>query len=353
MKKKLLTLILASAYSISYACTSFGYITEKGTVIAKNRDFEYSNQSLEVLTPNRQFVAWYNNPYNHKNKTFALMANNDVKMAINEHGLTAIEEDPPYPADSHKHRRYIQPHHGYAEGMVLWAVAQNFNTVEEIKPYIKDIFSHAAPNYYEFADDKQILIVEVAYGKTDEDTTRAYSYKIINKANQDYTHTNYYMDKQFEPLNKLTDNQYSLAGAIDRNTTIKKLIDHVDRNDENIVDNLLLATKSNIKNPNDTNWCLNTSIFRSNLQGESMVDTHITSDKIYGTVSSMIVYNYGGAEKTRVAINIIDKITVLANGEQQVDYREVREKLPDLMRGKINYTAKSFIRKAPKDGVCE
>ncbi|MDD3266696.1 MAG: hypothetical protein PHC75_05895 [Burkholderiales bacterium] len=351
--RKLLTSILACSSVLGFACTSFGYITKSGTVIAKNRDYMYSKQTLEVLVPNRQFIAWYKNPYGHQNKIFALMANNDVKMAINENGLTAIEEDPLYPKDSDKYRRYIQPYGGYSEGMVLWGVAQNFNTVAEIKPYIKDIFSNAAPNYYEFADGKEILIVEVAYGENDNSSVRKFKYKIINKDSEYYTQTNYYKESEFSKLNNLGTNKYSLAGAIARNQSIESMVKN--RNLDGGIDIMawLLNTKSDLKNPGNANWCLNTSVFRSNLQGESSVDTSIRNDNIYGTVSSLIVFNNGSIDKTNVAINIIDKITVLSNGSQKVDYRMVRQNLPNLFSGNINYIESSFVRNAPVNGVCE
>lgn len=351
--KKLLAFILASSSLLGVACTSFGYITKNGTVIAKNRDYMYSKQTLEILVPNRQFVAWYKNPYVNQNKVFALMANNDVKMAINESGLTAIEEDPPYPKDSDKYRRYIQPYNGYSEGMVLWGVAQNFNTVAEIKPYIQEIFSHAAPNYYEFADSKEILIVEVAYGENDDSQLRKFNYQIINKEKEYYTHTNFYKSNEFLKLNNLATNKYSLAGAIDRDQSIKSMVESGSRETNSDIANWLLNTKSSIRNPNDANWCLNTSIFRSNLQGESFVDTSIRNDNIYGTVSSLVVFNNGGLDKTNIAINIIDKITVLSNGDQKIDYRMVRQDLPSLFNGQINYIESSFIRHATVSGVCE
>jgi hypothetical protein len=350
--KKVLSVLLIASFGLADACTSFGVITNTGTVVAKNRDYEYSKQNLETLVPNRQFFAWYQNPYGHKNRVFALTANNDVKMATNENGLTAIEEDPPYPKDSGDHRRYIQPYGGYSEGMTLWAVAQNFNTVKELLPYIKDVFTHAAPNYYEIADDKQILIVEVAYGKTDNDQTRPVSYKLINKNQQYYTHTNFYMANKFSGLNKLTSNQYSLAGAVDRNNTIESTVKANMNNLDNLSD-WLLNTKSTVKNPNDANWCLNTSIFRSNLQGESFVDTSISNDKVYGTISSWVVTNNGGADKTTLAINLVDGIKVLPNGNQEISYRKVRGSLVDLINGKINYESASFVRNAPKGGNCE
>lgn len=350
--KKILLVLLATSFTVADACTSFGIVTNDGTVVAKNRDFEYSKQTLETLVPNRQFFAWYQNPYGHKNRVFALTANNDVKMATNENGLTAIEEDPPYPKDSSQHRRYIQPYDGYSEGMTLWAVAQNFNTVKEILPYIKDIFSKAAPNYYEIADDKQILVVEVAYGKTDNDKTRPVSYKVINKNQQYYTHTNFYMANKFANLNNMTANQYSLAGAFDRNATIESTV-KANMNNLDTLDTWLLNTKSSVKNPNDPNWCLNTSIFRSNLQGESYVDTSISNDKVYGTISSWIVQNNGGPDKTTLIINLVDSIKVLPNGDQEIHYRKVRGSLNDLINGKITYVPDTMIRKAPKDGSCE
>lgn len=93
-KSLLFSVFVTIAVAKVLACTSFGFLTETGTVIAKNSDYYYDKQKVEVLVPNKQFAIWYDNTYNNDFKVFAQMANNNVKMGINEVGLTAMEEDP-------------------------------------------------------------------------------------------------------------------------------------------------------------------------------------------------------------------------------------------------------------------
>ncbi len=65
----------------TYACTGFGAITHVGTIMGKNRDYFYVPQKFERIT----------SP--HKNSFYAITSAESVSMGVNQHGLTAIEED--------------------------------------------------------------------------------------------------------------------------------------------------------------------------------------------------------------------------------------------------------------------
>lgn len=347
---KRFTLVLICLINMSFACTSFGAITNDGAIIGKNRDYFYGMQYFELVHPLKQFDDWYANPYKHKNTFYALMNNNDVKFGINQFGLTAIEEDPPYAKDADGNRKYIQPYVGYSEGMILYGVLQNFATVKEIIPYINEIFSTAAPNYYQIGDKNSILTVEVAYGESNQDPKRKFTYKVLDKNGEYFTHTNYYLSPEFESLNTLQDNKYILIGAKNR---LDKITQYVQKNkgDYSKSLNWYLDTSSDKSIPNNKNWCENTSIFRSDLQNLTQITPNIKTNSVYGTVSSFVV-EYK-KKQTLINLRIIDTINTLKNGNQKVNYSELSIPLTDLFAGSsLNYTAKSFIRKAPVNGVC-
>ncbi|MCC2667087.1 MAG: hypothetical protein K0S63_1003 [Gammaproteobacteria bacterium] len=155
------TCLLILAESVS-ACTGFGFITDSGTVIGRNRDYYYNPQQFQLMHPVQQFNNWYENNYHHNNKFYALTSKNNVSMGVNENGLTIIEEDSPMPKDAKENRRFQQPENGTAEGMIKHGILQNFNTVDEIIPFLPKIFSVADPQFYQIADAKKILTVEVA-----------------------------------------------------------------------------------------------------------------------------------------------------------------------------------------------
>lgn len=352
MKKLLplaLILITASIQNAA-ACTSFGLVSKTGTIIAKNSDYYYDIQSVEILAPNKQFALWYDNTYGNNFKVFAQMANNNVKMGINEAGLTAMEEDPLLPKDRN-HRRYIQPVGGTAECMTLWGILQNFKTVDQLVPYINDVFSHASPNHYEVADAHKILVVEVAYGDDDMTTTRKFSYKILNRPGEYYTHTNTYQDPKFVHLNSLAD-KYLVSGAEARNLKIKGLLMGNNQNESAIL-SWLLNTSSSAKNPNNKNWCLGTSLFRSNLGNRTEIDNNTLHPNAYGTVASMFVFNNGIPQNIHAVIRLIDKIKVDSNGNQTIYYKEATATLPTLFQNKYTFTEKKFTRNAPVNSVCK
>lgn len=351
-KQSLLVLILLATYlPNTIACTSFGFISKTGTVIAKNSDYYYDNQSVEVLVPNKQFALWYNNTYGNNFKVFAQIANNNVKMGINEAGLTAMEEDPLLPKDRN-HRRYMQPLGGTAECMTLWGILQNFKTVDQIIPYLDNIFCHASPNHYEISDAHKILVVEVAYGDNDTSMTRKFSYKVLSNPGDDYTHTNTYQDPKFVYLNKISASLYSTHGAEARNTRIKSLLASSNRSESNVL-SWLLDTTSSSNNPNDNNWCLGTSIFRSNLGKKTEIDNERLHPDTYGTVASMVVFNNGTPHNTDVIIRIIDRIKIDKHGNQTVYYKEMKALLPALFAKSYKFTEKQFTRLAPMNGICK
>lgn len=350
----LFQLLLASLLffsSIANACTAFGIITPQGTLFGKNRDYFYGKQSFELVKPLKQFNNWYGNAYGHQNAFYALMANNDVKFGINAAGLAVIEEDPPFPENADKHRRYIQPDTGYSEGMILYGLLQNFNTVQEITPFIDNIFSQAAPNYYQITDGKFILTVEVAYGTSDHDPKRPYVYTLLEKTGDSFKHTNTYLSPAFVDLNTLARSQDSVKGSNYRLEKITQLIDSANQPYANAFD-WYLDTTSSVGSSEDKNFCLNTSIFRSNTKELTSIHRNTTSDTIAGTVSSFMVQRQGNT--TWVYVRILDSLKTLPNGEQKIVFKELKISLIDLFKNKpLIFKTRYFTRKAPKDGVCE
>lgn len=351
MKKFAVHLLISLlAISSSYACTAFGEITANGTIIGKNRDYHYNPQSFELMQPLPQFIKWYDNKYNQRNQFYALISNNDVKMGINTYGLTAIEEDPPYPSDA---RKYLQPINGNSEGMILYGVLQNFTTVNQIIPYINQIFSKATPNFYQFADSKSILTVEVGYGTSDASDTRPFSYKLIDKDGQYFTHANTYLTKNFVALNSLSSNKASIAGSNNRLAKIEQFIRN--KNNQDNLDSWFMNTQSALTKPDDKFWCRNTSIFRSDIGDITDINFTDTNNKQAGTVSSLIVVN-NGSNNTNLDLKIITSIKALPDGQQLINYKELNTSLDKLAKmftdGKIDFINKTFTRSAVKDGVC-
>ncbi|MBY0379211.1 MAG: C45 family peptidase [Burkholderiales bacterium] len=348
---KLIASIFFGWFNLSFACTSFGVITESETIIGKNRDFMYSQQNFELVQPIRQFDGWYGNPYQHKNEFYALMARNDVKFGVNKFGLVAIEEDPMFPTNASNNRRYMQPYLGYSEGMTLYGILQNFSSVNEIIPYINQIFSISAPNFYQIADSHSILTVEVAFGDTESSPTRKFSYKIINKAGDYFTHTNTYLDKNFEKLNQLPNiNLYSIDGSKNRLNKITNYVKNANGDFSNAF-NWYLDTKSAIKSPDNKKFCLNTSVFRSDIKMLTKIRYNTQSDTVYGTVSSFMV-QYKGSN-AQVHVRVFYSLDVLKNGDQKITYNELNIPLDKLfLADKLDYTMHSFIRKAPVNETC-
>lgn len=351
LRLKKFAFVMVCFSGVVLACTSFGAITSSGSVIGKNRDFLYSEQKFEEMEPLKQFEQWYGNRYNHNNEFYALIANSDVKFGVNKYGLTAIEEDPSFPVSNTPQRKYMQPYVGYSEGMILYGVLQNFVSVDEIVPYIKDIFSTAAPNFYQIADAHNILTVEVAYGSTNNDPTRRYTYKIITKNGDFFTHTNTYLSSQLNQLNSLSTNKDGINGSNNRLNKISQYVKSADGDFSNAF-NWYLDTTSNVGSSKDKNYCFNTSIFRSDLQNLSTIESDTSSNKVYGTVSSFMVEHKN--DNTVVHIRILDQINTLRNGNQKITYKELNIPLDKLFSGKsLTYTTNGFTRLAPLNGVCE
>lgn len=352
--KKYLIILFICGVQVSFACTSFGSITNSGTLIGKNRDYVYNTQYFVKVMPLKQFAMWYGNSFGHGNTFYAVVSNNDVKMGVNESGLTAIEEDPPFPKNAHKNRRFMQPINGNSEGMILYGVLQNFNSIAEMKPFIKEIFSMAAPNFYQFADSQEILTVEVAYGKNDSDKIRNYTYHIINKNGDYFTHTNTYLDNNFTSLNLLNTNKDAINGTENRLLTINNYIKNAKKIDISDTEAWLLDTKSLVSSKRQKDWCLNTSIFRSNLQGESGVDLSVGNDKIYGTVSSLIVLSTGNPDTSQVYLRMLNSITIMPNDNQLIKYKDMTTNLTALFKeSEPKFMNHQFIRKKPVNETCQ
>ena len=232
--------------------------------------------------------------------------------------------------------------------MVLYGVLQNFATITEIIPYINDIFSAAAPNFYQISDGYSILIVEVAYGDSNNDTKRHFTYRVISKSGEYFTHTNTYLSPQFESLNVIN-------GSLSAATRLSKITQYVlnNKNGYSNVQSWFLDTSSDVILPNNKNACQNTSIFRSNLQSLTRIYPEIKTYTVYGTVSNFIVTNSKN-NSSRVYLRIIDYINVLKNGNQKITYSELNTTLADLFAiNGLDFKQKTFIRQAPVNGICK
>lgn len=351
--KNILFVILLVSTQMSHACTAFGIVTASGTMIGKNRDSSYGPQTIGIIKPSQQFRHWHGNHYHHENPFYALEASNGISMGVNQHGLVAIEEDALRPKDANDHKKFLAPEHGALYGMVLQGVLQNFNTIDEMLPYLSIIFSTAAPDFYQFADANKILTVEVAFAHHDTDVKRPFTYQILSKKDERFTHTNTYLSPQFATLNQFTPSQRSLQGAENRLKTINHLISHANSINIDAATHWFWNTQSNVSNKDDKNGCLNSSIFRSDLQGEKSIDINIPHDKIYGTVSSMIISNHGNLKNSIIYLKIIESITTNKNGQQIIKYKDLRTNLIHLFDdSKLTFVQHQTIRNAPVNRRC-
>ncbi len=349
------TFILATMILISQfanACTGFGIITESGTLMGRNRDYFYQPQKFERMMPIQQFNNWYENNYNHNNEFYALTSKNNVSMGINQHGLTIIEEDSPLPSNAKQNRRFQQPENGTAEGMIKYGILQNFNTVDEILPFLSKIFSVADPHFYQIADGKKILTVEVAYADNNLDPVRKFTYQVLSKRGDNFAHTNHYLTQEYAPLNNLKANPDSFDSSQNR---LQKITDLLNANVGNMNAALswLMNTSSNVSNDRAANSCQNTSLFRSNLQGFKSVYLTSGNDKIYGTVSSMVVSNDGDLNSSYINLRMLDSITTDSRGRQLIKYKELNSSLTKLFANSYpTFVEHEFTRNPPINGIC-
>jgi acyl-CoA:6-aminopenicillanic acid acyl transferase len=351
--KKLLLMGMIFVAQVGNACTGFGIITQSGTLIGRNRDYFYDPQKFERMSPSQQFNNWYENNYHHNNEFYALTSKNNVSMGVNQNGLIIIEEDSPLPKDAKQNRRFQQPENGTSEGMIKYGILQNFNTVDEIIPFISKIFSMAEPHFYQIADNKKILTVEVAYGDNNIDLTRKFTYQILSKPNDYFAHTNHYLTPEFTSLNTLRSNPDSDSSSLNRLKIITDLISFSKVKNMNTTTNWLMDTSSHVSNHHDVNSCQNTSLFRSDLQEFKSVDLNTGNNKIYGTVSSMIVSNNGNLNNSYITLRMIESITVDRKNKQLIKYKELHTSLSKLFTEfKPTFYEHKFTRSQPENGIC-
>lgn len=351
--KKLLLMGMILIAQVGNACTGFGIITQSGTLIGRNRDYFYNPQKFERMMPNQQFNNWYENNYHHNNEFYALTSKNNVSMGVNQNGLTIIEEDSPFPKNAEQNRRFQQPKNGTAEGMIKYGILQNFNTVDEIVPFISKIFSMAEPDFYQIADNKKILTVEVDYGDNNSDSTRKFTYQILSRTNDYFAHTNHYLTPEFTKSNLLRSNPDSESSSINRLKTITDLISLSKIKNMDTATNWLMNTSSPVSNHHDINSCQNTSLFRSNLQEFKSVDLNTGNDKIYGTVSSMVVSNNGNLNNSFITLRMIESITIDSKNRQLIKYKELHSSLSQLFtESNPTFYEHQFIRNPSVNGIC-
>lgn len=337
------------------ACTGFGTITPTGTIIGKNRDYYYVPQKFALMSSLPQFNAWYGNPYHHNNAFYAITSAESISMGVNQNGLTAVEQDALKPGQPQNAKEYksIQQEEGTPDGLVLYGVLQNFNNVDEIIPYLSKIFGDAAPDFYQFADAKKLLSIEVSNDKNSTNFKHKFIYHIFNKQSDYFTHTNTYLNPEFISENNLITNQKSLDSSNHRLKTITQLMSQSKVKDINTAASWLLDTKSNISNTNDLNQCLNTSLFRSNLANFKSVDANIPNDKIFGTVASLIVSNNGNLKNSYIYVMMLNSITTQSDGKQLIKYRLLNTTLAKLFSEKApQFTKREFVRNSPANGIC-
>lgn len=351
--KKIILISLLLISQPGNACTGFGFITDSGTMIGRNRDYLYNPQKFELMAPIQQFSNWYENNYHHNNQFYALTSKNNVTMGVNQNGLTVIEEDSPLPKNFKENRKFQQPENGNAEGMIIYGILQNFNTIDEMIPFLSKIFSVADPHFYQISDAKKILTVEVAYGNDNTDPKRKFSYNIISKAGDYFAHTNHYLTPEYSDLNKLKLDPDSFNGSTNRLHKITDLITHTKNKTIDRIITWLKNTSSEVSSSKDKNGCMNTSLFRSNLQNFRSINLNIGNDKIYGTVSSMIVNNTGDLKNSPIYLMMVDSISTDKNNKQLIKYRELRTTLAKLFENiQPIFVERKFIRNPPVNEIC-
>lgn len=327
------------------ACTGFGAITESGTIIGRNRDYYYIPQKFQLVYPIQQFNNWHGNNYHHHNKFYALISKNNISMGVNQNGLSIIEEDSPLPPNAKNNRRFQPSENGAQEGMIKYGILQNFNTIDELIPFLTRIFSSADPQFYQISDAKKILTVEVAYGDSNTDIKRKFTYNILFKKNDYFAHTNTYLNQQFSSLNHFRFDQHFFNSSNARLQRINYLLSHARSLNTDVASHWLLDTHSNFSCKMNKNECLNTSLFRSDLQGLKSVNLDNSNDKICGTVSSMIIENKGNLEKSSIYLTMIDSITTGTKNNQLIKYKLLHTSLKKLfLDSKPIFFEREFIR---------
>ncbi|OGV26010.1 MAG: hypothetical protein A3F18_02115 [Legionellales bacterium RIFCSPHIGHO2_12_FULL_37_14] len=351
--KKIFIVLVAILFSLSLAnaCTSFGMITNDGTIIGKNRDFYYGPQHVGVFTPKPRFFKAFLNKYSHKNLFYALEYKDGISMGVNQHGLTAIQEDFTPPHKPAKQRRFKEPLNGLRDSNLLYAVLQNFNSIEEMIPYINNIFKKSAPGFYQFADAHKILTVEVAFAANNKAPNRQFTYNILSKKGEYFTHTNSYLSPKFTHLNQ--GDQQNFISSNNRLKTITNLISNTKNVTIKNASAWFSLTRSNVSEKNKNGSCFNSSIFRSYIKGAKSVNLKQQSTKIYGTMSSMIVHNNKDLATSKLYLKLISGISTDQFGRQHIKYQSLYTNLKDLFSAKkLIFNNHKFTRMPPKNGVC-
>lgn len=352
--KSLLTLSIVFFTHPLYACTGMGVITDSGTIIGKNRDYYYVPQKFGLVMPIKQFDHWYGNPYHHQNKFYAITSAESVSMGVNQYGLSAIEEDSlssNHPRGA-KEYKVLQQKQGMPDGMILYGVLQNFNNVDEMIPYLSKIFDVAAPDFYQFSDAKKILTIEVVNEKNHL-SKHKFTYRLLSKKGDYFVHTNIYLDPEFVSLNNLISNQSSLDSARNRLQRMTYLISHAAVKDIDFISQWFRDTSSNISSKDNPNECLNTSLFRTNLQNFKVVDQKTPNDKIFGTVATLVINNQGNFKLSPIYLMMTKSITTQENGKQLIKYTVLQTTIARLFSSsKLQFVEHEFVRNPPINGIC-
>lgn len=352
--KKLITIFSVFFIKAAVACSGVGVITDTGTIIAKNRDYFYIPQTFGLMKPLPSFSNWYDNSYHHYNKFYAITSAESISMGVNSAGLSAIEEDSLGDDRGGNAAAYktLQEKSGVPDGLILYGVLQNFNSIDEMVPYLSKIFDHAAPDYYQFSDSKKILTIEVSRKEYPVSSKHTFTYQILDKQGERFIHTNTYLSPEFTFLNNFIASQDSLVSSNTRFQQLTEYLANAKIKNINEIVKWLSDTHSSVSTKEYT--CQNTSIFRSDLKGQVSINmTNKSNNKLFGTVASMVISNNSNFNHSYIYVRMLDSITVKNNGDQLIRYQVLQTSLANLFGNKkLSFVKYEVTRKAPLNGVC-
>lgn len=157
---------------------------------------------------------------------------------------------------------------------------------------------------------------------------------------------------EYIKFNKLKSDKNSSDSSTDRLNEITHLIMNSKSRDFNTAISWLKDTHSKNANIKNKNECLNTSLFRSDFQRLKSVDVNPGNNKIYGTVSSMVVNNNGDLNHSTIYLLMVDSITTDTHNRQLIKYRELKTTIANLFAKKPVFIKRELIRNPPVNEVC-
>jgi len=232
MKRAIFSIAILVAYP-GFACTTFATFNgiNDTLVMAKNRDNRADRQIVQVVAEvgKIKYLALSRQDYP-----------NFVSAGINQKNLAVFNEVTVEYSDKAK---------GAIDDDFSKDILQNYTNAKDVIPDIpKLIAKYPDPVFYQVADSKQILSIEVA-------PDHKYAYKLIEKGS--FAHTNNYQDKKLIKGYKYTVSEK--ARRSDSQTRFNRALSLVSQESEvSLMDMQMIATDHNAGN--------NNSIYRSGLQ---------------------------------------------------------------------------------------